>query len=263
MTSALKIVFDDIHDGIYRLDLAVALAVEDLKDRYRRSCIGLAWIVLSFAAFISVKGLIFFELFSRKGYDYFSHLTIGFALFGFISAVVSGGANLFIINRTWILSSNLSYTVYVHNLIIRHLVELVLIGLATAVLILLLGDVNPGFLWTLPFAIGLYYVTSFAISLVLAPIGVKFRDFVYAIQTAMRILFFATPILWVSMPGTLREVFALWNPLTYYLDIIRVPIIEGHLPLSSWVICIAITASLSIVGTMIFGRTKRKIPLWI
>ena len=114
----------DIAEGLKRLDLSFAIAWEDLKDRYRRSYIGLAWIILSFLAFILVKALVFSGFFDQADYDFFSHLVIGFALFGFMSATISGGAHLFVANRTWILSTNLPYTVYAHVLAIRSLVEL-------------------------------------------------------------------------------------------------------------------------------------------
>ncbi|MEM1375776.1 MAG: ABC transporter permease [Pseudomonadota bacterium] len=253
----------DIVDGSRRFNLAFALAWEDLKDRYRRSYIGLAWIILSFLAFILVKQLVFSGFFENDDYDFFSHLVIGFALFGFINSTVSGAANLFVSNRTWILSCNLPYTIYAHVLALRSLAELAIIAIAAAFLIAMSGDARPGFVWSLFVAVSLYYVTAIALCLAFGPIGVRYRDFVYALQTVMRVMFFATPIIWVAQPGTIRGAIAFWNPLTYYLDIIRVPIIEGRVPWGSWGITLAFTSIIALLGLWNFSRTKRNVPLWL
>lgn len=253
----------DLFAGAKRIDLAATLAFEDLVDRYRRSYVGLAWIILSFLAFILVKSLIFGGLFATDDYDFFSHLVIGFAIYGFISSAISGGASIFISNRTWILSTNLPYSVYIHVLAIRSLVELGLVGLAAAILVFTMGDISPGHLWSVPFAIIPFYISTIGICLAIGPLSTRHRDVVYAIQTLMRILFFATPIIWLPTPGTMRGTIATWNPLTYYIDIVRVPIIEGQLPLISWSIVGALTALLLVCGMIVFSRTKQAIPLWL
>jgi ABC-type polysaccharide/polyol phosphate export permease len=253
----------DIIAGSQRLDLAFALALEDLKDRYRRSYLGLAWIVLSFLAFILIKTLVFGELFEGPDYDFLSHLVIGFALFGFASGVIGGAANLFVQNRTWILSTNLPYTLYAHTLAMRSLAELGLIALAAVILVATLGQSTPAHLWTVPPAIVLYYTTAIGLCLLFAPIGARFRDFVYAVQTVMRMLFFATPIIWIATPGTLRGEIAKWNPLTYYLDIIRLPIIEGRIPIFAWGVCLLLVIVIWTIGLIVFHRTKRQVPIWL
>src|SRR3546814_13953213 len=52
----------DWREAFGRMPLWSALAVEDLRDRYRRTSLGLAWVVLSFAAFVLVKVAIFGQL---------------------------------------------------------------------------------------------------------------------------------------------------------------------------------------------------------
>lgn len=259
----MRIAVSDITAGLGRMDLALALAWEDLKDRYRRSYIGLVWIILSFLAFILVKSLIFSGLFDTPGYDFYSHLVVGFALFGFMSTAISGGTNIFVANRTWILSTNLPYTIYAHVLTIRSIFELFLVGITAAVLVLLMGDISPSYIWTLPLAIVPYYLSAIGICLLLGPLGARFRDVLYAVQTLIRILFFATPIIWIPLPGTIRETVAFWNPLTYYLDIVRIPVIEGNLPVTSWAVVLILTFILILGGTIVFSKTKKGIPLWL
>lgn len=259
----LTIAFEDISGGLQRLQMSFILALEDLKDRYRRSLIGLAWIVISFLGFIAIKQLVFDQLMATDSYDFFSHLVIGFAIFTFISAVVPGATNLFVASRTWILSTDLPYSVYANTMVLRALSELALVSVAATILIAIWGNVQPGSLWTLIPAIGLYYLAAFSLSLLLAPIGTRYRDVVYAVQTGMRMLFFATPIIWIPTDGTIREIVAKWNPLSYFIDLVRVPIMSGSIPVYSWLVSGLVTLVLLFAGLVVFSTTKRRIPIWL
>lgn len=257
----MKTLSDDIRDGFKRYPLAASLAREDLLDRYRRSLLGIAWIILSFLLFIVVKAVIFSDFFASEDYDFFSHLVIGFAVFSFMSAIITQGSNLFYSSRTWILSSNTPYSVYIHSLILRAFIELGLLALTSVVLIVLFGHANWQNAWMVLPAFLLYYLTAFGICLLTAPIAIGFKDLVYALQAIMRVTFFATPIIWVAEPDTLRGTVAQWNPLTYYIDLIRVPLLEGAFPLASWLIAMAITSVVCVVGAFTFNALKPKVAI--
>ncbi|MEM1087888.1 MAG: hypothetical protein AAGH90_09165, partial [Pseudomonadota bacterium] len=124
----MKTALMDLSKGFGRFGLSTSLAWEDLKDRYRRSVIGLIWIVFAFLGFIVIKALIFTSVFKGDEYDYFSHLVIGFAIFGFISASIPGGADVYATNKVWILSTDLPYTVYSNMLVIRSMIELAIVS---------------------------------------------------------------------------------------------------------------------------------------
>jgi ABC-type polysaccharide/polyol phosphate export permease len=245
------------------LKLAYTLAVEDLSDRFRRSILGVIWLALTFAAVILIKVLVFEGMFDNSGVDYISHLTIGLALFGCITTCVAGGANLFVANRTWILSTDLPYVLFMHSLILRALIELAIIAALAIPILMILGELNPGALWTIIPAMMMFYLTAISVCLVLAPIGARYRDLIHATQTVMRMLFFATPIIWIASPGTQRAYIASFNPVTHYIEIIRQPIMTGAVPLTSWLICIAFTFTLFVIGIIIFKYQKKEVPYWL
>lgn len=261
--NVLKTAIVDLKEGFKRFGLSATLAWEDLKDRYRRSALGVTWIILAFLGFILVKALVFGKLFEGEDFDYFTHLVVGFALFGFISASISGGADVFTINKAWILSTNLPYTVYANTLIIRSIFELAIIAIPAAITIIWLGNPRPNFLWTIPPALLVYYATALGLCFAFGPIGTRFRDFVYFLQSITRILFFATPIVWVATPDTTRGLIGTYNPLTYFLDLIRMPINEGKVSIFAWMICGLFCLAIWIVGVIAFSVSKRKIALWL
>lgn len=259
----LKTVFVDLRDGFKRFGLSISLAWEDLKDRYRRSVLGVIWIVLSFLGFILVKALVFGDTYSSGGFDYFSHLVVGFALYGFIAASIPGGADVFANNKSWILSTDLPYTVYANMLVIRSMIELVIVAAAAAFAVIWLGNPTPGHVWTVFPAILLYYVTALGLCFAFGPIATRYRDLIYFLQSLMRMLFFATPIIWVATPGSTRGLIATYNPLTYFIDIVRMPINEGEVSTFAWMISGACCLGIWVFGLCLFSITKRRIALWL
>ncbi|AKI03392.1 ABC-type polysaccharide/polyol phosphate export systems, permease component (plasmid) [Hoeflea sp. IMCC20628] len=259
--TAMNTLTADLKDGFSRYTLAVALAREDLLDRYRRSFVGIAWIVISFLLFIGVKSMVFSGFFLPEDYDFFSHLVIGFAIFSFINLIVTQGANLFFANRTWILSSSTPYTVYIHSLVIRAFIELALVSVTSALLIVAFGDVDWRQAWIILPGAAVYYVTAFGLCLLTAPLSVSIKDIVHALQAVMRVTFFATPIIWVAEPDTLRGTVAFWNPLTYYIDIVRVPLLESRFPSESWIVVGVLTTLICFLGAVTFNRLKPRVAI--
>lgn len=261
--NALKTAIVDLKEGFKRFGLSATLAWEDLKDRYRRSVLGLLWIIIAFLTFVLVMLLIFGRIFDAEGFDYTTHLVVGFAVFGFISSLIPGSGDVFAVNKAWILSTNLPYSVYANALVLKSFFELAIVGATAALLVIFLGNPNPGHLWTIIPALALYYLTALGLCFAIGPIGTRYRDFVYLLQSVTRMLFFATPVFWVATPDTSRGLISMYNPATYFLDIIRLPINEGRVSMTAWMICGLCCLGLWVIGFISFSVSKRKIALWL
>lgn len=261
--SDFKVAFDDFRAGVQRQRLCFALATEDLKDRYRRSILGVAWIAISFFAFIGVKAAIFSQLNIGKTDDFLLYLTVGFALWTLISTLIVGSSTCFVSCRGWIMTSNLPYFIYILQFLYRSFFDFFLIALAAAIFCVFATSIDPAGSPYLLGALVLYFITGFGLVMCLAPIGARYRDVVYAIQTIMRVAFFATPIIWVPVPGTSMQTIANWNPLTHYIQIARAPLMGEPFPLHSAMIASLMTAIIFVAGVVVFSKAKRRVPLWL
>src|SRR5690606_19100286 len=81
------------------------LAWEDLLDRYRRTALGVSWILLSFALFVAVKVLVFGQMVSAPQIEFGLFVTLGFGLWNYINAMVVEGCTAYIHARAWILGT--------------------------------------------------------------------------------------------------------------------------------------------------------------
>jgi len=243
--------------------LWVNFAIEDLRDRYRRTSIGLAWIVVSFALFVLVKITIFGKLSSTSGAEFGLFVALGFGAWTFISAMVVDACTAYLHARPWMLGSALPYPVYLLQAVFRNWLTF---GLILAVIAPALAW-KPGpwtwtMLWSLP-GLAAYAVTSVWLTAILAPLCVRFRDMNHAAQTFMRLLFFATPILWLPSMDPGLAAIARLNPVSHYISLLRDPLLYGTLPAESWAVVAAINIVGLPLGLMVYARTRREVVFWI
>lgn len=243
--------------------LWIALAVEDLRDRYRRTSIGLAWIVLSFALFVLVKVVVFSRLTAVSTQEFGLFVALGFGAWTYMSAMVIDACTAYMHARPWILGTATPYPVYLLQAVLRNWLMFCLI----LVVVLLALAVKPaawgiGMLWAIP-ALLAYLLTSVWLAALLAPLCTRHRDLHHGIQTVMRLLFFATPILW--MPATdprLAEI-AQWNPASHYVALLRDPLLYNHVPVLSWLAVAAMNAVGLPLAWFVYVRTRRDLIFWL
>jgi lipopolysaccharide transport system permease protein len=90
--------------------------------------------------------------------------------------------------------------------------------------------------------------------------GAFFPDLQFIVSNLMRLGIFLTPIIWVHTGGGgIRRIFYYWNPFTYMLEIVRVPILSGDVPWRSFAICIVIGLALWTLALMLLGNFRKKI----
>lgn len=241
----------------------IALGHEDIVDRYRRSLIGAAWVILSFALFVIVKVSVFGQMAAVPVVEFGLFVTLGFGLWSFISAMLLDGCAAFIHSRHWILGSATPYPVFILQALLRNL--LIFAAMFVVMLAALAWKGNP---WTLASlsaipALLVYVVASLWLSAIVAPICARYRDAYHAIQTGVRLLFFVTPILWMPGLSPQLETIAALNPITHFIEIVRAPLLYGEVPLDSWRWVLLINLAGLPAGLLVYAGTRSKIVFWV
>lgn len=260
---SLSIGLTDIGNALTRQRLCYELALEDLRDRYRRTVFGLMWICLSFLLFILVKNVVFSTLSDRDPAYFFTYMTVGFAIWTFMQSVLTEGSNCYNLSRFWILGTNLPYFLYISRYIYRAIIEFLLVLATALAACLVIGRIElAGLVWLLP-VLAFYALTAVGAIMLLAPLAVLFPDVVHAVRSVMRVMFFATPIIWVPVEGTVLETVALYNPFTHYIALLRGPLLGEPVAMTSLVVSGAGTALLLVAGLAAFSASRRSIAYLI
>ena len=79
----------------------------------------------------------------------------------------------------------------------------------------------------------------------------------------MQLLFFVTPILW--LPGQRDElaVIAKYNVVTYFIDIVRTPLLDGTFPIHSWKVVVLANAVGVLLGFGAYVATRNRVVYWL
>lgn len=243
--------------------LWTSLALEDLHDRYRRTVFGLLWIVLSFALFVLVKVLVFGQLTTASTSEFGIFVTLGFGLWTYINAMVVDACTAYMHARPWILGTATPYPVFLLQAVYRNLLIFAMVLLVMG--IAMFWKQSPWAWQALAVLPGLlvFPITSLWLAAILAPFCARWRDLHHAVQTGLRLIFFATPILWMPAASGKLALIARINPLSHFVAIVRDPLMYNHIPLDSWKVVLAINALGVPAGILAYVRTRHHIAHWV
>jgi len=260
--------FFDVNCEIFHTILTpytwVAFAWEELRDRYKRSIIGLLWIPIAFLLFVGVKVLVFSKL-NSVGLEVFTiHVVVGYWIWQSINSTIIDSCNVFVRSGGFIKSSPLPYTVYILQGIFRNGVPFFYnFIIVFATIWLVTGRPNWSLFWVFPIFL-IFFLNSIWLGMFLGVMAARFRDILHFTQTVMRLLFFLTPIIWMpEQLGRLGQTIAFYNPIAHFISIVRTPVSTGTIPLTSWIIVFSVTFVGWFIGLHTYAKTKRSIVHWI
>jgi ABC-type polysaccharide/polyol phosphate export permease len=253
----------DISDGMRRWRLWSALAWHYLRQRYKRTWIGLGWIAVSFAMFMVAKIFVFGAMVTESIGYYSAHLTLGYLIFRLVTNAVNGSSSVFVGSRTWISSEALPLSVYVYQLMTNNFMIFALTAIPAFGICVWSGSCHVvGLIWLLP-ALAIYAINTIAVGLFIGVISARYRDMMHFSSTLMQIAYFLTPVLWVPPETGPRAIAAKVNPFTHYIAILRDPVLDNTVPYQSWLIVLGCTAALILLALAFFAVSRRKIIFWL
>jgi ABC-type polysaccharide/polyol phosphate export permease len=243
--------------------LCLNLAVEDLRDRYRRTMLGLLWIVASFALFVLVKVLVFGQMTAVSTSEFGLYVALGFGLWSHINSMAIEACTAYTHARPWILGTSTPYPVYLLQVVVRNWL---VFGLVLAVMAVALAwkptPWTPTMLWALP-GLAIYLLASVWLVALLAPPCARYRDLYHAVQTGMRLIFFVTPILWMPGQNATLAAMARWNPIAHFIAIVREPLMYDRVPYDSWQVVLGITLAGTAAAVATYASTRRRVAHWV
>lgn len=235
----------------------VALASEDVEDQHKQTRLGPLWLLINYLAF---TGAFVFLFQSEPTTNHAAYVALGFFVWFYIMEVINLSVTLFAREEAFIKGTTLPLSVYVMRLAMQSILRAGY-ALAGCIAVLLLSGAPPTWMW---FGSGLALLLILAATppaiVLFAFLGAYFADSRFIVSNFMRVGMFITPTVWTyAGSGGLRHYAYYLNPFTYFLEIVRVPIIAGVFPLRSFLLCLGITAILWTAAVYILGRFRREV----
>jgi lipopolysaccharide transport system permease protein len=244
--------------------LLAALAVRDIKLRYRQTALGVAWVILQP---LLASGVLTFVFGTVAGVTKSGRSSIFvFVLGGFIGWTLFS-ATFTRASQSLVQHSALISKVYFPRLVLP--VSAVVSGLLDAGVGLILFTLlrlttGPPFGWeiiTLPVWLATLVTFGLGSGLITGALSVRFRDVQYIVPVLLQLLFYASPIAYrtTAVPEKWRGIFLL-NPLAPLFEGLRWSLLgEGVFQLSSLLYGIAIAILILGAGLFLFQWVEREL----
>jgi lipopolysaccharide transport system permease protein len=232
----------------------------DLRNRYRRSVLGIGWSFLMPIAMTAVFCVVFSELLYRNpvmGWKGVAPMILaGMCVWEFLRNSMTGGAMALISNEAYIRQVDLPYSIYPLRAVLGNATHF-LIGLFVVICLLvgLRGDLSIfETAWSAIPGVILVTIFSWGVATILSYITVFFRDIKHLIEVVLQVAFFLTPIIYTRdvLDAKGLGVIADLNPCNTFLELIRLPLVEGIVPsvgLMAYGTATAVVAVLLAAGT--------------
>jgi ABC-type polysaccharide/polyol phosphate export permease len=207
----------------------------DLRNRYRRSVLGIGWSLVYPLAMTVVFCVAFSDILGHANWrTYAPFLVAGLCVWEFIKGTAIQGCDSFIRAESYIRQCPLPYTIYplrtTLGTLIHFAITLVVVLCATAVVMETWTPFNifwaiiPGLILVTIFSFGLATLAAFA--------HVYFHDTKHLFEVVAQLFFFLTPIMYPRKMLDAKDLgwLADINPVSLFLDIIRDPLLTGVPP---------------------------------
>jgi lipopolysaccharide transport system permease protein len=242
-------------------DLLWALAVRDVKLRYRQTALGVAWVVLQPLLAAGIMSFVFGSIANlpSDGLPYFLLSYTGMLGWQAFNGTLTKASQCIVGN------SQLVSKVYFPRLILplsTVLSTLLDFFVGFALLLVLMGiyDIRPqATLLVLPVLLFLLIAFAVGVGLWVSALMVTYRDLQYVIPYFMQLLMYASPVAMTvsAVPKSLR-IFWFLNPLTGLLEAFRWAIVgRGNISGIAIAYSVAVTVLAFILGAFAFKRMER------
>src|SRR5262250_2084728 len=250
---------NDLVEGTTKSWMWSAMAMQDIKMRYRGSLLGPFWLTVSMITMIAAMGLIYAGMFHMELTSYLPFLTVGLVIWSFLSTVIIEGCQTFLSAQNIITQVRLPFSIHAWRNVCRNLIVLAH-NMVIVPFVLVLFGVHIG--WSVLAIIPALVVLTINgpwISILLGMISARYRDVPPIVMSFVTVIFFITPIFWPP------ETLGIWmqalplNPLFAAVDVVRAPLL-GSSPLKySWTVLLAVTILGSAATFYLFAKFRPRI----
>lgn len=253
----------DLAEGSAKSWMWAALAVQDIKLRYRGSVLGPFWLTVSTLVMVGAMGLIYSRLFNVEIAVYLPYVTIGLVIWQFISGVTSEGCETFLRAESVIQQIPIPFSIHAYRTVCRNLIILAHSFVIIPLGLILLQQPVDWHVAESAAGLAVLALNGLWVSLLLGMVSARFRDVPPIIASFLQVAFFATPVFWpLDALGDWKIIAAL-NPLFAAIDVVRAPLLGLPVAATSWPVLLSSTIAGCAVSFALFARFRTRIAYWI
>ncbi|MGH8030423.1 MAG: ABC transporter permease [Arenimonas sp.] len=238
----------------------------DIIIRYRKSMLGLVWILVPPALYVFGMGLFFAQVQGADSFAFMAHLGLGYLLFRLMMMVLVDSTSILPAHAGYILDGHVRLTDFVLRVVIKAAFYLLTSLIVLVPVVLLAPNFDlAGVPWAM-LGMVLLMLNMVWMSGVVSLFGARFPDTHEFMGNVFMVGFIITPILWYAKDapaGTMHGTLMRLNPCFHLIEIVRAPLLGEAMSRFS----LGAAAAMAVVGWILwivtFRRYARYVPLWV
>lgn len=237
-------------------ELLAQLVSRNIKTRYKRSVLGVAWTMLNPLLLMTVMSIVFSGLFRFAMTHYPVYVLAGLLVWNFFSQTTLAAMTELVWGGSLLSRIYVPRAVFAVSALGTGLVNLLVALIPLLAIMLILGaPVTPALLF-LPVSIALLAAFTLGVSLLLSALAIDFPDTVETYSVILSVWIYLTPVIYpIEIIGEADRWWFQLNPMYALLNVFRVPIYLGQLPDAETLIQAAAVAFVALaVGWWVFTR---------
>jgi ABC-2 type transport system permease protein len=246
-------------------ELIWALALKELKIRYKRSVLGFLWALLNPMLLMLVLSVVFSTIMQAQTPHYAIFILCVLLPWTFFSQTLAYAAESIVGNGELIKKVRVAKLVFPVAAVVSNMINF-LLSLIPLVLIVLAMRHPITLKWFyLPVALLTLTLFTLGATFFFATVNVYYRDVSHILQIALQVLFYVTPIIYSLdlFPEKYRIFFKL-NPLQYFMNGFRLSIYYGLLPTwESIITCFVLGFGALYAGFGLFRRKQDEFVFYV
>jgi ABC-2 type transport system permease protein len=226
------------------------LVSRDLKVRYKRSVLGVAWTMLNPLLTMVVFTIVFSHVLRVPVKNFTVYFLSGFLLWNFVAQTTSWSTSCLLGYAPLIRKIYVPKAVFVLATVLAGLVNLLISLVPLALIMLFVGHPFHPALAFIPVPMLVGTLFALGLSLLLAPLSVMFADIVPIYQVLLTLWLYLTPVMYPieMVPAEYRGIVDA-NPMSYLVEVFRAPIYAGVVP----DVGVLATATAFALGAVVLG----------
>lgn len=233
-----------------------------LKQKYRRSVLGFMWSVVMPLMQNLIIGVVFYYLMRFDMPNYIVYLFAGIVIYNVLSTVILQSPYIMINNEGFIKKIYVPKLVFVLQVVFLETVNFILILISLVILGIFFHKLNFSIYYLfIPFVLLISIIFLVGTATIISILSVYFRDMIHIVPVVMQAMFFLTPVLYPmsAVPEKMQKIIKL-NPLYYFVEIFRSPVLYSQLPNIKYVVfCFLFSIIMLFAGLLTLQKHNNRI----
>lgn len=240
-----------------------SLVQKDLKNRYRKSFLGVAWSILTPLGMVLIIGSVYSIIWSQDPRVFIPMLFAGLTPWLFLTGTAEGGAMCFAAAEGYIKQTMTNIEIFPLRSALVAFVNLLYSVIAFFVAYFFLAPEKYSLNMLMLFP-GLVILFTFGagVATIAGVINTHVRDYQPLQSLVLQGMFYATPIIYPAemLAEKGYSLIYLLNPFYYMIEVVRAPMIGGKIPsLQIYITAIAIALTVALIGVYLIRKVGRNL----